>query len=144
MSLSGVELSGTSFFFFFFFCSLGAARLEGNTEKKKFPLLTKKKKKNKPPPPRFGRCGLKIHEPFSTPGRPERAVQVPQPGPAPPGRGTHTHPPAFPPHPSLPTLAGFRIPPLGTAVKAKGAACSPRNAELKATRVPERPAGRHG
>lgn len=37
MSLSGVELSGTSFFFFF--CSLGAARLEGNTEKKKVSIV---------------------------------------------------------------------------------------------------------
>lgn len=51
MSLSGVELSGTSFFFFFALslalsvalCCL-AGPLEGNTKKKKkFPLLTKKK-----------------------------------------------------------------------------------------------------
>jgi len=47
VSLSGVELSGTSFFFFSLSRSLCAARQDRWREtikkKKKFPLLTKKK-----------------------------------------------------------------------------------------------------
>lgn len=64
VSLSGVELSGTSFSFllFFFFLLLGKTEGGKHLKKKKFPLLANNKKK-KP----FNFCGLKIYDPFSTP-----------------------------------------------------------------------------
>lgn len=64
MSLSGVELSGTSFsFLFFFFLLLGKTEGGKHFFKKKFPLLANKKEKREV----FNFCGLKIYDLFSTP-----------------------------------------------------------------------------
>lgn len=141
MSLSGVELSGTSFFFCFFFFLLARLRLEGNTEKKKFPLLTKKKKYCR----RALVAGLWVQDTrgifHPRPRRAVRARQSPRSSPAAPARGGI---PRLASASRPASAAGRSSPPRGTAVKAKGGAGSASNAQPKATHLPRQPARRHG